>query len=45
MYMKKICDENKVVVKWHFECIYESELSQFDDVTLAKFNEENKIIS
>ncbi|MDD6038542.1 MAG: nuclear transport factor 2 family protein [bacterium] len=36
--------ENKVVVEWYFECMYDNELSQFDGVTLAEFNEDNKII-
>lgn len=34
---------NTAIVEWYFECDYEGNISGFDGVTLAQFNDEKRI--
>lgn len=36
---------NLTVVEWYFKCEYESELGEFDGVSLVGFNPENLIVN
>jgi len=40
---RMIEQDNTLVIEWYFECEYNSEISGFDGVTIAEFNEEIKI--
>ena len=37
--------DNIVIVEWYFKCDYENEISAFNGVTIAEFEEKNKIYS
>jgi SnoaL-like polyketide cyclase. len=40
-----ICEDDKVVVEWYFQCNYENNIDGFDGVSIITFNKENKIIT
>ena len=42
---KCICINNILVAEWHFKCDYRNEISTFNGVTIAEFNEDGKIFS
>lgn len=33
-----------IIVEWHFKCNYDGTVGEFDGVTIADFNKDNKIV-
>lgn len=40
---RMIAHRKTVVVEWHFKCDYDGTVDEFDGVTIADFNKDNKI--